>query len=119
MPQSGVGSMQGSNEDCLPMKGHTRGGGSTHNVTQGTDTHIFKGGGGTHPQCNPTNRHTNSFGHTHKQTKQTKLYIEAACCLIILFRSSLDPSAQVKTKSQDFTAVMAPLTHNFYIQLKH
>ena len=26
MPQSGVGSMQGSNEDCLPMKGHTRGG---------------------------------------------------------------------------------------------
>ena len=24
MPQSGVGSMQGSNEDCLPMKGHTR-----------------------------------------------------------------------------------------------
>ena len=26
MPQSGVGSMQGSNEDCLPMKGNTRGG---------------------------------------------------------------------------------------------
>ena len=26
MPQSGVGSMQGSNEDCLLMKGHTRGG---------------------------------------------------------------------------------------------
>ena len=26
MPQSGVGSMQGSNEDCLPMKGHTQGG---------------------------------------------------------------------------------------------
>ena len=26
MPQSGVGSMQGSNEDCLPMKGHTGGG---------------------------------------------------------------------------------------------
>ena len=25
MPQSGVGSMQGSNKDCLPMKGHTRG----------------------------------------------------------------------------------------------
>ena len=24
MPQSGVGSMQGSNGDCLPMKGHTR-----------------------------------------------------------------------------------------------
>ena len=29
--QNGVGSMQGSNEDCLSMKGHTR--------------------GGTHPQC--------------------------------------------------------------------
>ena len=26
MPQSGVGSMQGSNKDCPPMKGHTRGG---------------------------------------------------------------------------------------------
>ena len=26
MPQSGVGSMQGSNEDSLPIKGHTRGG---------------------------------------------------------------------------------------------
>ena len=26
MEQSGVGSMQGSNEDRLPMKGHTRGG---------------------------------------------------------------------------------------------
>ena len=26
MPQSGVGSMQGSNEDYLPMKGHTQGG---------------------------------------------------------------------------------------------
>ena len=38
MLQSGVGSMQGSNEDCLPMKGHTQ--------------------GGTHPQCNPTNGHT-------------------------------------------------------------
>ena len=23
MPQIGVGSMQGSNEDCLPIKGHT------------------------------------------------------------------------------------------------
>ena len=66
MPQSGVGSMQGSNEDCLPMKGHARGGdaptmapnerthvfsqggGRTHNVTQRTDTHIFTGGGRTH-----------------------------------------------------------------------
>ena len=26
MPQSGVGSMQGSNKIRLPMKGHTRGG---------------------------------------------------------------------------------------------
>ena len=26
MPQSGVDSVQGANEDCLPMKGHTRGG---------------------------------------------------------------------------------------------
>ena len=48
MSQSGVGSMQGSNEDCLPMKGHTRGRGRTHNVTQQTDTHIFNGGGRTH-----------------------------------------------------------------------
>ena len=29
MPQSGVGSMQGSNEYCPPMKGHTWGGGAT------------------------------------------------------------------------------------------
>ena len=64
--------MQGSNEDCLPMKGHTRGGdtptvlaiewthrggGRTFNVTQRTDTHIFTMGG-THPQCNPMNGHT-------------------------------------------------------------
>ena len=65
MPQSAVGSMQGSNEDSLPMKGHTRGGdtiypsertykfskrggGRTDNVTQQTDTHIFTGGGRTH-----------------------------------------------------------------------
>ena len=89
MLQSGVGSMQGSNEDCLPMKGHTRGGthpqytptnghiyfhrggGRTHNVTQRTDTHIFTGGG-THPQCNPTNRHTNFF-YKRNETKLTKL----------------------------------------------
>ena len=59
MPQCEVGSMQGSNEDCLPIKGHTqgrdaptvlpiewthRGGGRTHNVTKRTDTHIFTGG---------------------------------------------------------------------------
>ena len=52
MPQSGVGSMQGSNKDCLPLEGHTqgggaptvlpiewtyRGGGRTHNVTQITE----------------------------------------------------------------------------------
>ena len=60
MPQSGAGSMQGSNEYCLPMKGHTRGGdaptmlpiertdrgqrgGRTHNVTQHTDTQFFFG----------------------------------------------------------------------------
>ena len=72
MPQSGVGSMQGSNE-----RTHTRGG-RTHNVTQRTDTHIFTEGGdaptiypnerthtfsqgGTHPQGNPTNGHTNFF----------------------------------------------------------
>ena len=55
--------MQGSNEDRLPMKGHTRGGyaptvlpierthrggGRTHNVTQQTDTHIFTEGERTH-----------------------------------------------------------------------
>ena len=45
MPQSGVGSMQGSKEDCLPMKGHTQRGVHTHNVTQRTYTHIFTGGG--------------------------------------------------------------------------
>ena len=46
MPQSGVGSMQGSNEDCLPMKGQTRGGTHTqYNIPQRTDTHIFIGGG--------------------------------------------------------------------------
>ena len=73
--------MQGSKEDCLPMKGHTRGG-RTHNVTQRTDTHIFteggdaptmapnerthvfSHGGGTHPQCNPTNGHAYFFGRT-------------------------------------------------------
>ena len=51
--------MQGSNEDCLPMKGHTRAGdaptvlpierthvfsqegGCTHNVSQQMDTQIF------------------------------------------------------------------------------
>ena len=28
MPESGVGSMQGSNKDCLPMKGDTHEGGA-------------------------------------------------------------------------------------------
>ena len=59
MTQSGVGIMQGSNEDCLPMEELTRGGthpqcyqlnehtrgGRTHNVTQQTDTNVFTGGG--------------------------------------------------------------------------
>ena len=48
--------MQGSNEDRLPMKGHTRGGGHTNNVTQRTDTHIFKGGGRTHSAVLPIKR---------------------------------------------------------------
>ena len=54
MPQSGVGSMQGCNEDYPPMKGHTR-------------------GGGTHPQCNPTNGHTCFFD---KQTNQLNGHTE-------------------------------------------
>ena len=67
MPQSRVGSMQGSNKDCFPMKGHTRGGmhpqfkptngqtyfhrggGRTHNVTKEMDTHVFTKGGGDAP----------------------------------------------------------------------
>ena len=60
MPQSGVGSMQGSNEDCLLMKGHTRGG----------DTP-------THPQCDPTNGHTyfHRGGRTHNVTQLTDTQI--------------------------------------------
>ena len=89
MPQSGVGSMQGSKE-----RTHTRGG-RTRNVTQQTDTHIFKGGGrahnltqrtdtrifprgGTHPQCNPTNENTyfhKGGGRTHKVTQRTDTHI--------------------------------------------
>ena len=53
MPQSGVGSMQGSNEDCLQIKGHTRGG--THPQCYQLKGHTE---GGTHPQCNPTKGHT-------------------------------------------------------------
>ena len=48
MPQSGVGSMRGFKE-----RTHTRGE-LTHNVTQRTDTHIFKGGGRTHNVDAPT-----------------------------------------------------------------
>ena len=64
MPQSGVGSMQGSTEDRLPMKEPTRGedaptvlpigrthrgGGRTHNVTQFfLDTHTNKRNGQRH-----------------------------------------------------------------------
>ena len=51
MPQSGVGSMRGSKE-----RTHTRGG-CTHNVTQQTDTHIFKGGGRTHNVTQRTDTH--------------------------------------------------------------
>ena len=32
MPQSGVGSMLGTNKDCLPLKGHTQGGGGAPTV---------------------------------------------------------------------------------------
>ena len=73
MPQSRVGSMQGSNKDCLAMRGQTRGGDAptvltierTHkrgDVTQRTDTHFFL------PHV------------THTRTKPN---IEVACCLKI------------------------------------
>ena len=57
MPQSGVGSLQGSNEDCLPIKGHTR--------------------GGTHPLCNPTNGHTYFQGESNlaEQFRQITHYL--------------------------------------------
>ena len=48
MPQSRVGSMQGSNKECLPMKGHTR--------------------GGTRPQCYQLNGHTEGGGRTNNRT---------------------------------------------------
>ena len=70
MLQSRVGSMQRSNEDCLPMKGHTRGE-DAPTVLPIERTHR----GGTHQQCNPTNGHTYfhpqcypTNGHTHKLT---------------------------------------------------
>ena len=60
--------MQGSNENCLQMKGHTRGG-EAPTVLPIEHTHR----GGTHTQYNPTNRHTNSFDThiTHTQNKQS------------------------------------------------
>ena len=60
MPQSGVGSMQGSNEDCLPMKVHTQGG-YVPTVLPIERTHK---GGGTHPQYNET------------QQKDTQLFLD-------------------------------------------
>ena len=57
MPQSGVGSIQESKEDCLPMKGHTRGGGDAPTIYPDERTPIFSQGG-THLQCNPTNGNT-------------------------------------------------------------
>ena len=49
MPQSRVGSIQGSKEDCLPMKGHSRRG-DAQTVLPIERTNR----GGTHPQ-NKTN----------------------------------------------------------------
>ena len=71
MPQSGVGSMQGSNKDFLPMKGHRQGG--THPQCNSTNGHIYfhRGGERTH---NVTQRTDTQFifGHTHdEQMKQT------------------------------------------------
>ena len=54
--QSGEGSKQRPNEDCLPMKGH-RQGGETPTVLPSERTHR----GGTQPQCNPTNGHNLFF----------------------------------------------------------
>ena len=61
MPQSGVGSMQGSNED---ERTHTRGG-RTHNVTQRMDTHIFTGGGRTHNVIQRTDTQKRTDGLTN------------------------------------------------------
>ena len=66
MPQSGVGSMQVSNKDCPPMKGHTQGG--THPQCYQLNGHTE---GGTHPQCVPTNRHTIFFDKLTKLTDKT------------------------------------------------
>ena len=73
MPQSGVGSMQGSNKDCLPMKGHTRGG-DAPTVLPIEWTHR----GGMHPQCYPTNGHTyfhRGGGRTHNLPQRTDTHI--------------------------------------------
>ena len=67
MPQSGVGSMQGSS------KGYTRGG--THSQCYQLNGHTE---GGTHPQCNPTNGHTyfhRGGGRTHNVTQRTDTQI--------------------------------------------
>ena len=73
MLQSRKSSMQGSNEDCLPMKGHTQGE-DAPTVLPIEWTHM----GGTHPQCNPTNRHTyfhRGGGRTHNVTQRTDPHI--------------------------------------------
>ena len=71
MLQSGVGSMQGFNKDCLPIKGHTQGG-DTPTVLPIEWTHSE--GERTHPQCNPTNGHTYFHrGGTHPQCNITKI----------------------------------------------
>ena len=72
MAQSGVGSMQGSIEDCLPLKGHTRGG-DAPTVLPIEWTHR----GGKHPRCNPTNGHTyfQRGGRTHNLTQQMDTHI--------------------------------------------
>ena len=60
MQQSGVGSMQGSNEDCLPLKGHTRGG-DAPTVLPIEWTHR----GGDAPTM-PNERLTHEMKQTHK-----------------------------------------------------
>ena len=71
MPQSGVGSMQGSKEDCLPMKGHTQGG----DVPVPTMLPIERTHRGlTHPQCNPTNGHTTFFWTKQNEITQKAIY---------------------------------------------
>ena len=74
MPQSGVGSMQGSKGDCLPMKGHTRGG--MHPQCDQLNGHTE---GGMHPQCNTTYEHTYFYrgggARTHNVTQRTDTQI--------------------------------------------